>query len=155
ILTVSTDLGTVVSPDLDPNYAGVQVQADAAGQFTLQVRRPTRAGTATITGTDAPRAQTRRPPEQDTPPTRRPVDFNSPVSPTMDPVNPGDPNGYRGVLPTDVYSAGQGFGWLSGVQGGFDRGTLVAGPANKILRDGHFGGVSTPGLFRADLPPGT
>ena len=49
LITVSTTLGTISSPDADPNYAGVQVNADSNGDFSFAVTAPTSGGPASIT----------------------------------------------------------------------------------------------------------
>ena len=72
LVTVSTDAGAVTTADADPNYAGVQVQADGAGHFSFTVQAPANgtamhlsaaevtgaaAGTATVPLTAAASAQ--------------------------------------------------------------------------------------------------
>ena len=48
VYTVSTTLGSMVTPDADSRYAGTQVIVDGTGTLTFQVRRPSGAGTATV-----------------------------------------------------------------------------------------------------------
>ena len=155
ILTASTDLGTVCLAGPRPQRRGRTDPGGRVGPVHVPGAAADGAGTATVMVTNATGEQTGCNTIQYVLPTFRRLDFNSPVSPTMDPTNPGDPNGYRGVLPTDVYTAGQGFGWLSGVQGSADRGTgLPAGPHNKLLRDLHFGSTATPGCSGLTCPRG-
>src|SRR5262249_40374875 len=80
IITVATDLGRISTPDLDPNYVGVQVQADASGNFSFQIRRPTGAGSALISAQDATGAQTGCTVVMYTLPSARRFDFNAPGS---------------------------------------------------------------------------
>ncbi len=49
VYTISTTLGSVVTSDADSRYAGTQVIVGGAGTLTFQVRRPSGAGTATVT----------------------------------------------------------------------------------------------------------
>ncbi len=49
VYTISTTLGSMVTPDADSRYAGTQVIVDGTGTLTFQVRRPSGAGTATVT----------------------------------------------------------------------------------------------------------
>ena len=104
LVTVSTSLGTIITADADPNYAGVQVMVGAGGAFSFTVRAPSVGGTATITAQEVTGAAAGSTTLTITPPTTFHFKFN----------NPGNtaPAGYVSVLPTTTFSAG-GFGWQS------------------------------------------
>ncbi len=140
LVTVSTDYGAVVSPDVDPGYDGVQVLADANGQFSFKIRRSTGAATADILTKEVndlgAGAATQDYGLQDT----RQLDFNNNASPTA--------VGAFGVDSFLVYNAEQGFGWQTAPpQSGFDRGA-----PDDLLRDGHYG--SADNTFLAQVVPG-
>jgi fibronectin type 3 domain-containing protein len=139
LVTVSTTLGTIVGADADPNYAGIQVQADADGNFSFQVQRPTAGGTAVITAEDVTGASLGSTTITYTAPTARRLDFNTTGSPTAD--------GYLGVRGADVYTPTRGFGWLTPAAE-FGR----SGPT-PLLQDGHYG--LAPNTLRVDLQPDT
>lgn len=88
----------------------------------------------------------------------RRFDFQTPGS-TIQAPPPGDPIPYQPVVPTDVYSAGVGFGWDAPLvsqgslsAGGFQR-AVPAGPEGDLRRDGNFG--MAPHVFQVDLLPDT
>jgi fibronectin type 3 domain-containing protein/predicted RNA-binding protein with TRAM domain len=86
-------------------------------------------------------------------PSVRRFDFNSGASPTQAPAaQDGTPNGYVGVLPTQLSSPAVGYGWVSAAQG-FDRGALSSPAYSNLLRDGAWS--SSPRDFRMQLPAGT
>jgi hypothetical protein len=49
LITVSTSLGSIVTPDVDPQTSGIQVATDSNGVITFVVRSSTVSGTANIT----------------------------------------------------------------------------------------------------------
>lgn len=78
---------------------------------------------------------------------------NSVPSPTLLPnATPGNPNGFVGVLPTDIYSPGLGFGWLKPASS-FDNGHFVNDPRGDFNRDGAKGNESNS--FFVELPNDT
>jgi len=167
LVTVSTDLGTVVaSQDVAPSIAGVQVAVAYDGGLLknvarFDVQRPTSAGTATISlskvGGDHTGCVSV---DYVALPSRR-FDFNAQGSPTQQPVAvPGVQDGYLSVSATDAYTAAVGYGWVSpltntGAEGAIDRGLSVplSDPTHVALRrDGHWS--NTTRTFQVDLPPG-
>ncbi len=48
LITVSTTLGTITSPDVDPNTSGIQVATDSEGKISFTVKSSTVTGVATI-----------------------------------------------------------------------------------------------------------
>jgi PKD repeat protein/fibronectin type 3 domain-containing protein len=78
-------------------------------------------------------------------------DFNTPGSPTQAPVPADHPSGvYTGVLPTDVFATGSGYGWVT-APNGFDRGALAGSAHSALVRDGAWG--SGPRDFRMRVEP--
>ena len=147
LVTVSTSQGSVVSADADPNYAGTQVATDNTGHFSFVVTSAT-GGPATlsareVTGASAGTAAILYP-------AQRYFDFNSGTSPTET-----GPTGisYTAVQPGDVYSAAQGYGWLTPVNG-FDRPVAqgypaLTGPFADLLEAGNTAASAT---FQVDVP---
>jgi len=80
------------------------------------------------------------------------IDFNAPGSPTQDPVaaTPSVP-GYVGVLPTDLWSAERGYGWVISPYS-LDRGVLAGSTYSDLLRDGAW--QYAPRDFQISLQPG-
>ncbi len=107
LITVSASLGTIITADADPNYAGIQVQADGSGNFSFVVRAPSVAGGAvTLTANDVTGAATG---SSSTilaivPPSTFHFDFDYQFNVQTQP-------GYQSVLPGNVYSASAGYGW--------------------------------------------
>ncbi len=155
-LTVTTSMGSIVSADVDPNIAGVQVMANALGQATIAVQRPSGTGQAVISMEEVSGAQTGLGLITYTLPTTRRFDFNAAGSPTQLPSSPPTVGGYFGVLPTQTYTANTGFGWVGTLPtGGFDRGVLSGTTYSNLLRDGSYGYLTGASTFRVDLPNGT
>jgi hypothetical protein len=154
-VTVSTNLGTITSPDVDPSVVGIQLLANGSGQANVNILRPTGGGMALVLFEEVSGAQTGcglvTYALQDT----RRFDFNAPSSPTQLPSAPPTVGGYIGVLPTDTYTAARGFGWLTAAAA-FDRGAQSGTTRSDLLRDGHYGSAGGAGSrdFRIDLPPG-
>ncbi|MCX7943448.1 MAG: hypothetical protein N2746_02940, partial [Deltaproteobacteria bacterium] len=48
LITVSTTIGTITTPDVDPNTSGIQIATDTNGKISFTVRSSTVAGVATI-----------------------------------------------------------------------------------------------------------
>ncbi len=156
-VTVSVDLGTLVTADADSEVSGLQVLTDENGTASIQVRRPFGGGTATIELADVLGLATGVSAVEYVLPQIRNFDFNhlnresmSIPSPTMEPVvSPSNPSGYIGVLPTDLYSEQRGFGWLK-TAGSFDDYANEPDPRTALHRDGHFGALAN--AFTVDLP---
>ena len=158
----------VVSTDMDPDLAGVQVMASPSGTFSYRIRRPSARGTGFVKMEHFTGIQTGCLAIDYEAPSLRRFDFNNPNSPTQAPAaTAGLPTGYAGVLPTQLYrhasgtrllndpgiSPARGYGWTNNV-GSFDRGASVpvTGTQAELRRDAHFlGGTQT---FTAELAPG-
>ena len=146
LVTITSTLGTIQLDD-SPDYTRTQVSVGAGGSLSIPIRRATGGGTPTLTavaidgsaeGSAADAAILSY-----VLPTTRLFDFDAPGTPTQ--------AGYLGVQRGDLYTAAQGFGWLTAV-GSFDRGA-ISGPQADLRRDGHDG--STPQTFRLDLSDGS
>jgi hypothetical protein len=113
---------TIVSPlDADPDVAGHQVRAGADGVFTYTIVHPSVAGTLRVMYTEVTGAQASCFSVDFVAPSIRRFDFNSGASPIQTPAaQDGTPNGYVGVLPTQLSSPAVGYGWVTAAQG-FDR----------------------------------
>ena len=48
LVTISADFGSIVSPDANSSYSGVQVQSNGSGAFSFLIQRPGSAGDANI-----------------------------------------------------------------------------------------------------------
>ncbi len=151
LVTVTTTLGTLVGTDASSIFQGFQVLTNGAGQATVQLRRPSAAGEACISFATPGDARLGCSSIEYVRLDAYKFDFNSPVSPTFDPISPMNLDGYRGVTNQDVYSVDKGYGWLSPVQA-FDGGTFVA-PNADLINDGNRG--TTTSTFRVDLDNGT
>ncbi len=161
LVTVTTTLGTIITPDADPHVDGLQVQADGDGNFEFTIRHPSGGGLAVLTFSEVTGAKTGIATIDYSLPTIRRFDFNQGVSPTQAPINafPIDPGvqesgGYIGVLAGDTYTADRGYGWEQAV-GSVDRGP-ISGARPDLRRDAHWGtGGSGQRVFRTDLANGT
>ncbi|MCL4200863.1 MAG: autotransporter-associated beta strand repeat-containing protein [Pirellulaceae bacterium] len=138
LVTVSTDLGTIVTADADASYAGVQVIADGSGNFTFDVRRPwgvgstTGSGTATLTALEIGGASYGMGTQGYVLPADRRFDFGTGTSPIA--------AGFWGVTGTDLWNTPDlnlGYGWES-MAGAADRGSPT-----DLRRDLHFGNDNT------------
>ncbi|MDV7403102.1 hypothetical protein RZS08_67380, partial [Arthrospira platensis SPKY1] len=58
LVTVATTLGTIITPDADPKIQGLQVLADANGNFDFTIRHPSGAGQAVLTFSEVTGAKT-------------------------------------------------------------------------------------------------
>jgi hypothetical protein len=150
LVTVATTLGTIMSADQNGTYQGVQVQADGAGVFTFQVKRPSGTGgtgnaAATITAQEVlgrnlgSLTQEYQPPQS--PETVLRFDFNASATYTQ--------AGFTGVGPRDLYSGTRGYGWSTRVAAA-DR-NPGSGWSN-LNRDLHTGSKAT---FRVQVGAGT
>lgn len=168
-ITVATSLGKIMNADVDDELNGIQIKTNALGQATIQVRRPTGAGTAIVTFEEVTGAATGVSALTYVFPSSRRFDFNhvnvtssTAPSPTQSPVaSITTPNGYLGVPQTTLYNAGTGYGWIASPKG-FDLGgpTNSQGesipdpdPLGNLRRDGAFDSIGR--TFRVDLPNGT
>lgn len=153
-VTVSTDLGTILNADADPELAGIQVQTDALGEAEILLRRPSGQGTALVkfvatNGRGLGCSQISY-----ALPDSRNFDFND--TNNSDPTHLPAPeqtatqSGFIGVSRHDMYSPQRGYGWV-GTTRDFDDGSQ-ADPLADAKRDGAFG--SSPGTFLVDLPDG-
>jgi fibronectin type 3 domain-containing protein len=124
VITVGSDLGTLISTDLDPNYAGVQVVADADGNFSFDVL-PVGIGTARFTAAETTGARSDEAATTFILPLKRSFDLNTASSPTA--------AGFLGVGSDGVFNSTLGYGWQSTVV------TVDRGLPNDLLRDVHFG----------------
>ena len=146
LITVATSLGTVAptgaNVDQSGAYAGLQVLVDALGQFQFDVVAPTAPGTATLTVTaldgliysQAANALT----FTSAAASNLLFDFNASAA---GPTQTIGAQSYQGVLPTDAYSAGLGYGWTGAVNG-LSRATESPAQAQAALRtDFHYAAV--------------
>jgi hypothetical protein len=130
IYTVSTTLGSVVTPDGDSRYAGVQVVPNS-GTFTIGVHRPSGAGTATIRVEESTGAERGQTTQQYNDSGVRRFDFNSTSNDTQ--------GGFIGVRGNNLFSPVAGFGWQTAVTE-FQRGTAGYSKSSvSLFRDGHYG----------------
>jgi fibronectin-binding autotransporter adhesin len=144
---------TILGVDADPDVAGHQVRAGADGVFTYTIVHPSVAGTMRVMYAEVTGAQASCFSVDFVAPSVRRFDFNSGASPTQAPAaQDGTPNGYVGVLPTQLSSPAVGYGWVTAAQG-FDRGALSSPAYSNLLRDGAWS--SSPRDFRMQLPAGT
>jgi fibronectin-binding autotransporter adhesin len=136
---------TIVSPpDADPDVAGHQVRANAVGEFTYTIVHPSVAGTMRVMYAEVTGAQASCFSVDFVAPSVRRFDFNSGASPTQAPAaQDGTPNGYVGVLPTQLTSPAVGYGWVTAAQG-FDRGALSVRPTRTCCATGR--GVRRRGI---------
>jgi hypothetical protein len=170
-LTLMPDYGTIIATDIDPAVKGIQILADASGNFSFSVLRPTGTGPSTITVTDVrgwsgsgklgltgsgPMAVSPNPyllPSQlvetyDRQSIRR-IDFGGAASPVAVPTDPADTFEYISVG-SNAYTSTtvNALGWFNGAPLPFDRG----GSSTTLLQDGVYNqGNQLPGDFRLDL----
>lgn len=153
-VTVSTDLGTIVNADADPELAGVQVLTDALGEAEILLRRPSGQGTALVkfvatNGRGLGCSQISY-----ALPDSRNFDFND--TNNSDPTHLPAPqqtatqSGFIGVSRHDIYSPQRGYGWVGDTQD-FDD-SPQNNPLADVKRDGAVD--SSPGTFLVDLPDG-
>ncbi len=160
LITVTTSLGTLTTPDAGPTYTGVQVLASNSGMATFTITTPlsTASQTSTITVTEVTGASLgvftqnysayTPPPPPSSPPTAvvQRLDFTYNGSPVQ--------AGFTSVPNTTVYSPTIGYGW-STVENGYDRGVgsvPAPYPAN-LYRAGAWGEGS--GTFEVSVPIGS
>jgi hypothetical protein len=154
LVTVTSSLGSIVSADADPNYDGVQVTTAADGSFTFQVRGSWASGVPVLTATsiDQPGPVALSGAVSDasilrfTPAAVRRFDFNSGSSPTA--------TGFIGVLASDLFSSGLGYGWAV-APSSYDRGATNSAVTKDFYRDGHFGTIAEGSrTFSVQVTPG-
>lgn len=156
-VTVDSTLGEIVNPDTDSELRGIQILTDQNGQATIEVRRAFGLGTSVITLEEVSGRGFGFATLDYVPPSERHFDMNhfnrfsmTEPSPTQAPVaSPAEPNGFVGVLASDLYSPGSGFGWLT-EPGSFDNGDFVGDPRAALNRDGAIDTESN--TFFAELP---
>ena len=151
-VTISPTMGTLVSPDASTRYDGHQVATNELGQATFSLRRPSGAGTATVElKTPSGEAYSSIAIEYGSV-TARNFDFNSPNSATYSPFNAvTNPNGYLGVIPSDLFTDARGYGWLTQPDSN-QQGPIAGLTTSDLVRDAHRG--TAPGTFRVALPDG-
>ena len=114
LVTISTNLGTITTPDINAGYVGRQVLADVNGNFVFTVQRPNGSGIAVIEARAVDGSQTGFVSIEYTGVASRRFDFNAPGSPTQTPVQSGNvTDGYVSVLGNSAYSVSTGYGWDS------------------------------------------
>lgn len=159
-VTVSATLGAIVNADTDAEIRGTQILTDASGEATIDVRRAFGLGTSVITLEEVSGRGFGFATLDYFPPNERHFDLNhfnqfsmAVPSPTQTPVaSPAKTNGFIGVLPSDIYSAGSGFGWEH-EPGSFDNGDFVNDPRGDLNRDGAIDTESNS--FYTELPNDT
>ena len=166
-LTINPQYGTPYGTDIDPAVKGFQVQANALGDFTFQILRPTGSGPSLITLTDVTGASGTgqigptaagglavspnpyllpNPVYQTyTLPVLRRIDFG-PLG-TPDASDSGPPYLVFDNSPY-ISTAANALGWIGTPPTTFDSG----GSPNNLQRDGVYGTSSTPGDFELDMP---
>ncbi|WP_390881431.1 Calx-beta domain-containing protein [Thalassoroseus pseudoceratinae] len=157
------DVTVLASLDIDPDVAGVQVQADANGEFQYAIVSPSGRGTVFIKMEELSGDQTGCIALDFVSPTDRLFDFNATLAsptqiPAADPTDgtAGDPadDAYHGVLPTEIFEPGTGYGWVGGSGiGGYDRGPQAETVQGELRQDAHQSNVDQ--VFRVELAPGT
>lgn len=169
LITITASNGTIMNVDQDDELDGIQIRANALGQATVDLRRPTGAGTVILTFEEVTGAKTGVSSVEYVSPSTRLIDFNNVnrtsstgQSPTQAPVaSIGFPDGFNGVPQSQIYSTLNGLGWLTSPSG-FDLGGLTNSqgeavtdphPLANLRRDGAFN--NTPRTFRIDLPDGS
>lgn len=156
-VTVDSTLGEIVNADTESEIRGIQILTDATGQATINVRRAFGLGTSVITLEEVSGRGFGFATLEYVPPSERHFDMNhfnrfsmTEPSPTQTPVaSPAEPNGFVGVLASDLYSPGSGFGWLI-EPGSFDNGDFVGDPRAALNRDGAID--TDTNTFFAELP---
>ncbi len=169
LITITASNGTIMNVDQDDEIDGIQIRANALGQATVDLRRPTGAGTVILTFEEVTGAKTGVSSVEYVSPSSRLIDFNhvnrtsaTGQSPTQAPVaSIGFPDGFNGVPESQIYSALNGLGWIQSPRG-FDLGGLTnsqgeaipdPNPLADLRRDGAFD--TAPRSFRIDLPNGS
>lgn len=156
-VTVDTTLGEIVNADTDAEIRGIQVLTNASGQATIEIRRAFGLGTSVITLEEVSGRGFGFATLDYVPPHERHFDMNhfnrhsmTVPSPTQTPVaSPADPQGFVGVLASQLYSPGNGFGWQT-EPASFDNGDFVGDPRADLNRDGAIDTKSN--TFYAELP---
>ncbi|MCS6851404.1 MAG: NHL repeat-containing protein [Gemmataceae bacterium] len=129
LLTVSTTLGFITTPDVSPLYQGTQIRADPAGSATVTLRRPSSPGTADITVEETTGVRRGFGSLVYSLPASRLFDFNASGNTTA--------AGYLGVRGNETFAAGRAFGWLS------PAGELARHGPDPLRRDAHHGSDNT------------
>ena len=142
LVTVVCEGGIVLSEDVNPHYAGVQVRADASGAFQFQVQPPGVTGIVSITSEEVDGGRV-----------GLLEDYNIPLSPLHIDFDTDAPDatvpGYIGLLPHEVYTTSRGYGWQSPVMAR----SRVLSPPNPLLADHHYSTIAF-NTFLVDVPAG-
>jgi hypothetical protein len=173
-LTICPQYGTPLNGsgqavDFDPAVKGFQVQADANGNFTFDILRPTGDGASTIsvtavtgwsgtgnlgaTGTGglsvSPNPWVLPNPyiQQYTLPVVRRIDFGPLGTPGASDSDPNNPNYLVFGNAAYTSTAKNALGWIGTAPTPYDRGSSY----NNLQRDGVFG-ANAPGDFELDMP---
>ncbi len=144
LITVETDLGTIVNSDADPGIDGIQVLTDPDGRADIFLQRPAGAGQAVVLFSSVAGQEIGCSVVEYGLLDTRLFDFDFQNN------NPDTQAGYTSVLHTDMYSSERGHGWVTSVS---SLGGTATGPLASLLKDVHRS--SEPGTFRVDLPNGT
>lgn len=160
LLTASTTLGSIQNADADSELRGIQILTDETGAADVSLRRPFGRGTAVVRLEEVTGAGFGFATIDFVPPQERHFDFNhfnrfsmAVPSPTLLPeVAPQNPSGFIGVLASDLYSSGSGFGWDAEPRS-FDNGDVVDELRGRLNRDGAINNDSN--TFYAELPNDT
>lgn len=168
-VTVSSTLATVMNEDVDSEMDGIQVLTDDMGEADILLRRPTGMGTTYVKFVDVNGQGLGCSAIDYVLPDSRNIDFNhvnftsaDGSSPTQAPVATAfSVDGFLGVLPTEMYDAAVGFGWLESPSS-FDDGDLnVINASDEVIGIGDLSDLARDGAqdqiaqtFRVDLPNG-
>jgi hypothetical protein len=152
-VTITPSAGTLVGTDASTRFKGFQVATNSLGQGTFQLRRPSGALTAAVELT-TPTGEAYSSIAIDYGSViARNFDFNAPNSTTFSPFEAStNPNGYIGVVQSDLFTTARGYGWLTEPDSHLLP-TISGLPTPDLLRDSHRG--TAPGTFRVALPDGT
>ncbi len=142
LITVSSTLGTILTPDGNANYIGTQV-AVSGGAISFQLQSPTKTGTPTIDlhsvnglyHTSITSASFL----DFVIPTVRRLDFNKGLGTTQSPTA-------TGFIPvaTDAKLATNGFGWTHAMTSSFNNNSAPGVTTTALYQDGHRGSSTEP-----------
>ena len=142
--TLTTNLGRLVSNDNDQRLSGIQVTVGSTGQLTFQLASDLPGlGNVLISSLDGNLHY--KIPFEFRYPLLRKFDFNH----TQTPVNT---DGYRSVLPTNVYDSTKAFGWSSRAASVDRTSTSTSVVPQRLFQDKHTG--TSPLYFMAAAQPG-
>ncbi len=151
-VTIKPSNGTLVGTDASTRFDGYQVTTNALGQATFSLRRPSAGGLVAVELTTPTGEAYSSIAIEYGAVTARNFDFNTPNSATYSPFDAvTNPNGYLGVIPSDLFTEARGYGWLTQPDSNA-QGPIAGLATSDLVRDAHRG--TAPGTFRVALPDG-